>query len=498
MKNACTGIGFSPKIHPLKQQGHTSIRPFYLYSIRIGGPVKGQILIVDDEKDFREFITEALSESGLEVLQAASGAEALETLTKTPVTAVLADLVMPEMSGLELLKTIRKRWPLIKVVILTGYGTVQNAVEAMQLGAFSFILKPLDVDGLLSEIENIFGVRKSAKTDATELPMEVQVLESRNERMRQIYQMTIDRIAKSSAAVMIQGESGTGKELLARAIHDHSLRRNKPFVTVNAAALPEGILESELFGHVRGAFTGAVRDRPGRFEQANTGTLFLDEIGDLPGAIQVKLLRVLQEKEFERVGSSKTIKVDVRIISATNRKIQEEVSKGNFREDLFYRLNVIALELPPLRERREDIPVLVQHFLSKFKPPNRRNPHFITQRTLNALCCYAWPGNVRQLENAIERAVVMAGNNTVDTSDLPPEITDKSDVADTDTLTLKQAKSRFERELLISALARNRGNVSATATELDIARKNLQEKIKRYEIDVKEFRAKLPTTPVTQ
>lgn len=460
--------------------------------------MKGRILIVDDEKDFREFITEALAETGLDVHQAASGAEALEFLTKTQVTAVLADLVMPEMSGLELLRAVRRRWPLVKVVILTGYGTVQNAVEAMKLGAFSFVLKPLDIHSLLAEIEAIFGIRKTADAELADLPLEVEVLESRNERMKQIYRMTIDRIAKSNAAVLIQGESGTGKELLARAIHDHSLRRDKPFVTINAAALPEGVLESELFGHVRGAFTGAFRDRPGRFEQANTGTLFLDEIGDLPGTIQVKLLRVLQEKEFERVGSSNTIRVDVRIISATNRKIVEEVNQGNFREDLFYRLNVITLELPPLRERPEDIPFLMQHFLKKFTPSNRRHPLFVTQRALDTLCSYSWPGNVRQLENAIERAVVMAGNNTIDLHDLPPEITQSSGASERDSLTLKEAKSRFERDLLNAVLAKNRGNVSATASELDIARKNLQEKIKRYEIDIAEFRSKRPAKETVQ
>jgi DNA-binding NtrC family response regulator len=458
--------------------------------------VKGRILIVDDEKDFRGYITEALAETGLDIHQAASGAEALEFLAKTQVTAVLADLVMPETSGLELLKTIRKRWPLTKVVILTGYGTVQNAVEAMKLGAFSFILKPLDIQSLITEIESIFGHRKISDEGIADLSMEIEVLESHNERMKQIYRMTIDRIAKSNAAVLIQGESGTGKELLARAIHDYSLRRDKPFVTVNAAALPEGVLESELFGHVRGAFTGAVRDRPGRFEQANTGTLFLDEIGDLPGAIQVKLLRVLQEKEFERVGSSKTIRVNVRIISASNRRILEEVNKGNFREDLFYRLNVITLELPPLRERQEDIPFLIQHFLKKFTPQNRRNPLFLTQRALDTLCTYSWPGNVRQLENAIERAVVMAGNHTIDLQDLPPEIMETSVAIDQDALTLKEAKSRFEKDLVISVLARNRGNVSAAANELDIARKNLQEKIKRYDINIGEFRTK-QTVPET-
>jgi two-component system response regulator AtoC len=454
--------------------------------------VKGRILIVDDESDFRQFITNTLSETGIEVHQASSGAEALEFLTHTPVTAVLADLVMPEMSGMELLKTIRKRWPLIKVVILTGYGTVQNAVEAMKLGAFSFILKPIDVQALLHEIDCIMGKQKKTQSHLADLPMEVQVLESRNQRMRQIYRLTIDRIAKSSAAVLIQGESGTGKELLARAIHDYSLRHRKPFVKVNAAALPEGVLESELFGHVKGAFTGAIKDRPGRFQQANQGTLFLDEIGDLSGTIQVKLLRVLQEKEFERVGSTQTIKVDVRIISATNQNIQQAVKQGTFREDLFYRLNVIALELPPLRERREDIPCLVQHFLKKFKPASRRNPHFITQRTLETLCAYSWPGNVRQLENAVERAVVMAGTNTVDLQDLPPEITAANEDPDLKSPTLKQAKSQFERELVVKALAKNRGNVSAAATELDIARKNLQEKIKKHHINIHEFRAKTP------
>jgi DNA-binding NtrC family response regulator len=455
--------------------------------------VKACILVVDDEKDFRQLIIEALSGLDIEIHQAESGASALDILAKTPVTAVLADLVMPKMSGLELLKIIRQRWPLVKVVILSGYGTVPNAVEAMKSGAYSFLLKPIEVPELLEEIDCILGKRKCDSAENVSLPMEVQVLESRNERMRQIYRMTIDRVAKSSAAVLIQGESGTGKGLLAQAIHDHSPRKQQPFVKVNAAALPEGVLESELFGHVKGAFTGALRDRPGRFEQANHGTLFLDEIGDLSPILQVKLLRVLQEKQFERVGSSQTIGVDVRIISATNRIIQDEVKKGTFREDLFYRLNVITLELPPLRERREDIPVLVYHFLNKFKPPNCRNPYFITQRTLDTLCNYSWPGNVRQLENAIERAVVMAGNHTVDLLDLPSEITSTNDAFRTETITLKEAKSHFERELLLQTLAKNQGNISLTAAELDIARKNLQEKIKKYNINVRQFRVKIPT-----
>jgi len=454
--------------------------------------VKARILVVDDEEDFRQLIIDALSGLDIEVHQAESGTHALDILAKTPITAVLADLVMPKMSGLELLEIIRQRWPLVKVVILSGYGTVQNAVEAMKLGAYSFLLKPIGVQELQVEIECILGKRKTGSAEVVSLPMEVQVLESRNERMRQIYRMTIDRVAKSNAAVMIQGESGTGKGLLAQAIHDHSPRKQQAFVKVNAAALPEGVLESELFGHVKGAFTGAMRDRPGRFEHANHGTLFLDEIGDLSGNLQVRLLRVLQEKQFERVGSSETIQVDVRIISATNRIIQEEVKKGNFREDLFYRLNVITLELPPLRERREDIPVLVYYFLNKFKPSNCRNPYFITQRALDTLCSYSWPGNVRQLENAIERAVVMAGNHTVDLSDLPPEIPLACEAIGSNIITLKQAKSQFEREMVVQTLAKNQGNISATAVELDIARKNLQEKIKKYNINVKQFRIKFP------
>lgn len=386
------------------------------------------LLIVDDEPNIRRVLTAVFEKAGYRVLTAENGRKALDVVSSEPnVRVMICDLIMPDLNGVEVLKSAKEINPQLSVVMITAHGTIKTAVDAMKLGAFDYITKPFDMDEIKLVVKNA-----AERSELLEENMHLkQELKSRysfegiigsSSKMQEVFKI-VERVANSNATVLIRGESGTGKELIARSIHYNSLRAAKPFVAVSCAALPETLLESELFGYEKGAFTGAVGQKVGRFELAHQGTLFLDEVPEISPAVQVKLLRVLQEREFERIGGTKTIKVDVRLIAATNRDLEQLVAEGHFRPDLYYRLQVIQIFLPPLRERTEDIPFLVQHFIEKYNKENGKSVKGVTDETMNLLMKYRWPGNVRELENVIERSVVLADTNEdLITPDLLPSL----------------------------------------------------------------------------
>ena len=384
------------------------------------------LLIIDDEADIQRSFRRLFASPDLEVVTASSGEEALEIIPRVQPDLVLMDVRMGGMSGLETLRRLRESDARLPVIMMTAYGTTQTAIEAMKLGAFDYLLKPFDVPKLKELVAGALRAARQMRAVVTVHPM----VESddydlgivgKSSAMQTVFKL-IGQLASSDATALITGESGTGKELVARAIYSHSGRARQPFVAINCAAIPEGLLESELFGHEKGAFTGAAQQRIGKFEQCNRGTIFLDEIGDMPLATQTKILRVLQSGTFERVGGNETVKVDVRVIAATNKPLEQAVAGRTFREDLFYRLNVVRVPLPPLRERREDIPLLVEYFLRRLGREAGRPPKAMVPDVLRALDAHHWPGNVRELENAIRRASVVATGDTILTRDLPPEI----------------------------------------------------------------------------
>ncbi len=453
------------------------------------------ILIVDDEESIRHSLEGILEDEGFTPTFADSGEAALARLSEDNPDLVLLDIWMPGMDGLETLQKITKTKPDQVVIMMSGHGTIETAVKATKLGAFDFIEKPLSLEKVLLSVNNALKVNQ--------LLIENRALKARYAREHEmvgdatpIQQLKeqIGRAAPSSAWVLITGENGTGKELVARAIHQQSGRAGKPFVEVNCAAIPEDLIESELFGHEKGAFTGATQARKGKFDQAHEGTLLLDEIGDMSLKTQAKILRILQERKFERVGGHKTIEVDVRVVAATNKDLEEEIKKGHFREDLYFRLNVVPFHVPPLRERTDDIPLLASHFLRHFCLKEGITEKTVTPEAMATLAGYNWPGNIRELKNLMERLVIMTPGETIDLINLPPAITCGSDLGPSTTgetsqafqlNNLKEAREAFEKEYLERKLKANQWNISRTAEAIGLERSNLHRKIKSYGIELK-------------
>ncbi len=449
------------------------------------------LLIVDDEPALREAIAERLADHGFIVEQADSGEQAIQRLADFAFDILVSDLRLPGIDGAKVIEAALERYPEIIAIVITGYGTVKDAVEAIKQGAADFITKPFQFDALLHVLRSALEQRRLKSENAylrsqLEERYRIDGLVGRSRVMRELFQL-LETVAATSSTVLITGETGTGKELAARAIHHNSARRTNRFVALNCSAIPETLLEAELFGHVRGAFTGAVGARQGRLEQAHKGTLFLDEVATMSPALQAKLLRVLQEREFERVGDSHTVKIDVRVIAATHSDLSKMVADGQFREDLYYRLNVIPVQLPPLRERREDIPLLVQHFLQKLSADAGRSPVTISQDALRRLMAYHWPGNIRQLENAIERALAFSqGRSQIDVQDLTSDIQQQAAPGDStdiwfpdDGLDFAQYIETVELALIRRSLERTRGNKRQAAKLLNLKRTTLIEKLKR-------------------
>jgi len=445
-----------------------------------------RVLVADDELNMRRVLEAMLRREGYEVITAANGVEALGGMS-AGVHTVITDLKMPVLDGMALLKRLSAEYPDVPVVMITAHGSVENAVEAVKLGAFDYLEKPFEQEQIRQVVAKAMNTYTLARRDAR--PEEPSVrgrfrLVGQAPAIRQIYGV-VEKVASTPSTVLITGESGTGKELIARALHENSARHAGPFIKINCAAIPKTLMESELFGYEKGAFTGAVGAKPGRFELAHGGTLFLDEIGEIPVEMQVKLLRVLQESEFERVGGIKTIKVDVRLVTATNRDLVQDISAGSFREDLYYRLNVVPIHIPPLRERREDIPLLVEHFLAKFNDRLKKQIDSVSADAISRLVSYHWPGNIRELENLMERTMLFCERSEIQVSDLPPEIgglPPMSAAGSPNAASLKEAvraeTERVERELIQKALDETGGNVTQAARKLKISRKSLQTKMK--------------------
>ena len=459
------------------------------------------LLLVDDEVALREVVAERLAEEGFNVTQAADGEAALKALDGFAFDVIISDLRLPGVDGRQVIEAALSRYPGIVAIVVTGYGTVKDAVDAIKRGAADFIAKPFQFDELMHVLNNALE-QKRLKSENAYLHEQLDErfglgsMAGKSAPMRALFQL-IETVASTTATILISGETGTGKEMVARAIHQTSPRHRERFVAINVSAIPETLLDAELFGHVRGAFTGAVALRQGRLEQADKGTLFLDEVGTMPMALQMKMLRVLQEREFERLGDTRTIKVDVRIVAATNADLLKMVKEGTFREDLYYRLNVIAVHLAPLRERAEDIPLLVQRFIDKLSDRGPRSAEgrsakadiSVSQEAMRRLMSYSWPGNVRQLENAIERALAMLGSRTqIEVSDLPPDlqlaVEDSAKPASLNLpeegLDLAALVAQIEKEMINRALARTDNNKGAAARLLGLKRTTLVEKLKRF------------------
>lgn len=448
------------------------------------------ILVVDDEKNMRVVLAAMLKKEGYRILAASDGLEACEIVDRDCVDVVVTDLKMPRLDGLGLLARIEKEYPSIPVIIITAHGTIANAVEAVKQGAFDYITKPFEQE----ELKHIVGKAVTTKclSEGELVPGstdgEFRDIIGSGPSMAEIYEI-IGTVAPTTTTVLVRGETGTGKELIARAIHRQSPRKDAPFIKINCAAIPENLMESELFGYEKGAFTGAAGRKFGRFEQAHRGSLFLDEVGELPRDMQAKLLRVLQDQEFERVGGLETIKVDVRLIAATNRDLRKDVEEGRFREDLFYRLNVLPVTLPPLREREEDIELLFQYFLDKFNRKLNRRVETVEPQVREHFRKYAWPGNIREMENLMERLVLLAKERTLRVSDLPEEMryaapagngAVKVNDAGSFKNILRERTESIERGMIADVLEACEGNVSQAARKLGLSRKGLQLKMIRY------------------
>lgn len=466
------------------------------------------VLVVDDERDLRESLSQVLSSMGHAVYTAGTGEDALRIIRergahpKHSIHMVLLDVNMPGISGLETLKEIRSLDPMITVLIITAHGNIRDAVEAMRDGAFNYIEKPVqqaDIEELVEKATTAHALLTETGLSSPKMKLDNgEDFIGNSSQMRSVFQV-IQRVGAVETSVLIRGENGTGKELVARAIHFNSPRKDKPFVAINCGAVPENLVESEFFGHEKGAFTGADQRHIGRFQSAEGGTLFLDEIGDISAAMQVKLLRVLQERKFTPIGSNREIRCDVRIIAATNRNLEEAIENGVFRQDLFYRLNVMPIELPPLRNRIEDVPILVEHFIDKFNRSHHRTGtdkemRGIREDALNALKNYRWPGNIRELENIIERAFVLENSLYVTQSSLPENLQirgrapqDSSKTGPQSVIDFQNEKENFEREFIINALRRFGGRINQTVAHAGIPKNTLLRKIRKYGINPTDY-----------
>ena len=463
--------------------------------------MKPTILVVDDEPSLRTVLSANLKREGYLPIVAADGRQALAALERETVHVVVTDLRMPGLDGLGLLQEVQARWPHVPVILITAHGTVDTAVEAMKRGAFDFVTKPFEQAELKIVIAKAVA---TSQLQTAEVPASAGApgrfgIIGGTSAMHDVFGI-IDRIADTPATVLITGESGTGKELVSRALHEQSSRKRKPFIRINCAAIPKDLMESELFGYEKGAFTGAVSSKPGRFELAHEGSLFLDEIGEIPVEMQVKLLRALQEQEFERVGGIRTIRVDVRLIAATNQQLEKAIAEGRFREDLYYRLNVVPIRLPPLRERREDIRPLVVHILERSNDKFRRAVKGLTDEAMASVMAYDWPGNIRELENVIERMLLLSGREWLELQDVPPEVRGRLRQVTAPAMDpalamavgplkdmVKETTERLEKEFIVKALKETRGNVTRAAQILQISRKSLQNKMKEFDLREREL-----------
>jgi len=461
---------------------------------------KSRILVIDDEAAIRDSLRMTLEYEGYEFIGAATGQEGLALAERESPDLVLLDVKMPGMDGLEVLDRLRSMNDGIPIVVISGHATISTAVEATKKGAFDFIEKPFASDRVLVSLRNALDQRQ-LRDENRSLKRAVEVRHQMigdSQALRQVM-AAVGRAAPTNATVLIQGESGVGKELVARTIHRNSLRSRERFVQVNCAAIPEELIESELFGHEKGSFTGATEKQVGKFEQADRGTIFLDEVGDMSAKTQAKVLRVLQEGEVERLGSARTIKVDVRVIAATNKNLEEEIEKGHFREDLYFRLAVIPIHVPPLRERPGDIALLVRHYMETFSRENNTRPKRITPAALDALQRYRWKGNIRELKNTVERMIIMTGGDTIDVADLPGTVRSPSNMAAAAVAspsaaakapegdanrpgTLREFKENAERAFLVTKLRENGWNISKTAEVIGTPRSNLYKKLEQYQI----------------
>jgi two-component system response regulator AtoC len=450
-----------------------------------------RVLIVDDEENFRHMLSVILKKEGYDVEAASNGEEALQKVTLSPYDQVLCDIRMPKMDGLDFLNEAKKAGVDATIIMMSAYGTVDIAIEAIKLGAYDYISKPFKPDEViltLKKAEERERLRRENELLRKEVKKEYSFenIISKNKQMQKIFEV-ITKVAQYKSTILITGESGTGKELVARALHYNTDRAQNPFVAVNCGAIPENLLESELFGHAKGAFTDAIRTKKGLFEEADGGTLFLDEIGELPPQLQVKLLRVLQEGEIRRIGESKPIQVDVRIVAATVKDLVKEVNEGRFRDDLFYRINVLPIHIPPLRERNEDVPLLTTHFIRKYSQAMSKNVVGIDSRALEALMNYKWYGNVRELENTIERAIVLADRENIEIENLPLEIQNFQEEIPLEPLaeeeySIKKSSRFLEMNLIKKALKKTKGNHTHAAKLLEISHRALLYKIKEYGI----------------
>ncbi|HLG98425.1 MAG TPA: sigma-54 dependent transcriptional regulator [Bryobacteraceae bacterium] len=448
--------------------------------------MRATVLVVEDEEKLRRVVELQLKTGGYDVEQAGTAEEALKLADR--VDLILTDLRLPGQSGLDLLMTLRRQDSRTPVIVMTAFGSIETAVEAMKAGAVDFLPKPFSLDHLMTVIEKALEL-KNLRNENRELRAELSQryefdnIVGRSDAMREIF-ATIERVAPTRATVLLCGESGVGKDMIARAIHHHSPRADRPFVKINCTALPENLMESELFGYEKGAFTGANTSKPGKFEQADTGTVFLDEIGDVPGSIQVKLLRILQEREFERLGSNKTRHIDVRVLAATNVDLRAALEQGTFREDLYYRLNVLPINIPPLRDRKEDIPFLANHFVRKFRKDLGSRVESISEGAMERLMSYQWAGNVRELENVIERSIVLSSGAVLEAADIKLDIAPKARAAAVDSfLPEGMTLDQFEQSIIKEALHRANGNKSQAARLLGLTRNALRYRLTQMGIE---------------